>query len=473
MSLEQAQINRYARHVLLPEVGVAGQEKLLAAAVSICGKDVQSVAAAIYYLAAAGIGQIDCQVDDAGGFGALAAEIQDLNRDVCLTLADGRHCAFRVIMGPPDYVAQKQALLLTAFVPTVLSLYHCWQGVQLVASERGSLLGFLAKLQAAQGDERAPYGKDEGGAVFSRCFLNALSAVEVIKLVLGIGGPTTEFLHADLLSMEFAKVKTEGGAAALQAFCALVPTDCQAGKSSGGKVLIVGAGGLGSPAAYALALSGGGTVGLADYDTVELSNLNRQILHSESRIGMAKVASAACFLKRLNPRMDVKQYAVRLDAKNAAEIIAGYDVVIAAVDNYPGRLLLNDACFFAGKPLVEAGATGFDGTIRTILPRQGPCYRCSNAALSDDTPLFRTAPGVFGPVPGVMGFLQAAEAMKLLTGVGDVASERMIFFDGLFSEFCTIKLARNAACPLCGAHPHLADFQESGFAHPGGAEEKE
>jgi molybdopterin/thiamine biosynthesis adenylyltransferase len=230
------------------------------------------------------------------------------------------------------------------------------------------------------------------------------------------------------------------------------------------KVLIVGAGGLGSPVAYALAMAGVGTIGLIDYDVVELSNLNRQILHAVSRLGMPKVESAAQFLKQINPALTLNVYNTSLNKDNVAGIINGYDLVVDAVDNFPTRFLLNDACYFVGKPMIDAGVIRFDGTARAILPQQGPCYRCTLPAI----PSAKSVPscsesGVLGPVPGIMGFIQTAEAVKYLLHQGSSLTDRMLYFDGLFAEFITIKMRRNIACPLCGANPVIHELQNYEF----------
>ena len=455
MILEREQINRYLRHILIPEVSGPGQKKLLASSVFICGENVAGAAAAIYYLAAAGVGRIDCRFDDAGGFEALASGIQDLNPDVSLKLSDGSHSEFRIFLGRPDYISGKRALLATNFAPSVIALYHAWKGGRVIVHDSVCLHSFLSSLQAVQ-QQPCPAFHDNAvdGELFSRCVLGALSALEVIKLILGIGCSNIDFLSFDLFAMEFRKGGEAELSRMLNELCAPMPAGCPETTLAGRKVLIVGAGGLGSPAAYALSLAGIGTIGIVDCDTVEISNLNRQILHTMSRLGMAKVDSAAVFLKRINPQLIVNRYNTSLSQDNVAAIIADYDVVIAAVDNFPTRFLLSDACFFAGTPLVDAGAIRFDGTFRTILPRQGPCYRCVFPALpaAESIPSCAES-GVIGPIPGIMGFMQAAEAVKLLSGCGNVASDRMIFFDGMFSDFCTIKLSRNSACPLCGVTP--------------------
>ena len=468
MILEREQINRYLRHILIPEISGPGQKKLLESSVFICGENVTDTAPAIYYLAAAGVGYIGCHFEDSNGIDKLFDNIHDLNEDVTIGLSDGTNSDFRIFLGGPEFIIQKQGLIYTSYVPSVLSLYRGWKGGMQIFKNSDCLHFFLSKLADVQQKMGIEVHDDtvKGGG-FSNCVSGALCAMEVIKLLLGIGGSGDDFLYFNLLSMEFLKSGQAELEHMLHELNTLKPVECLDAALGGRKVLIVGTGGLGSPAAYALALAGVGTIGLVDYDTVEISNLNRQILHSMSRIGMPKVESAAIFLKNINPGLTINCYNTSLSKENIFDIIAGYDVVIDAVDNFPTRFLLNDACFFAGKPMIDAGVIRFDGTFRTILPQKGPCYRCTlpDIPSSDSIPSCAES-GVLGPIPGIMGFIQSAEAVKLLSGQGDILSDRMIFFDGLFSDFCTIKINRNNTCPLCGADPTIHELQEYAFMCP-------
>lgn len=472
MILEQEQINRYLRHILIPEISGPGQKKLLESSVFVCGETINDIAAAIYYLAASGVGHISCCLDNPAGFDGLAAAIHDLNDDVSMECSDGSHSDLRIFLGRPEFIISKQDLIYTSFVPSVLSFYRGWKGGMQVAGESECLQLLLTKLSDMQAkfDLASPANTTQG-EIFANCVLSALGAMEAIKLLLGIGAAIPDFLYFNLLSMEFLKIGKAELMHRLHELCILRPEECPETKLADRKVLIVGTGGLGSPAAYALALAGIGTIGLVDYDTVEISNLNRQILHSRSRIGMPKVESAALFLKRLNPCIAINRYNTGLNKENVFDMIAGYDVIIDAVDNFPTRFLINDACFFAGKPFIDAGVIRFDGTCRTILPQQGPCYRCTlpNIPVAGSIPSCAES-GVLGPVPGIMGFIQSAEAVKLLTGEGHILSNRMIFFDGLFSEFCTIKLSKNSTCPLCGTDPTIRRLQEYEFVCPDDAD---
>ncbi|WP_227767130.1 molybdopterin-synthase adenylyltransferase MoeB [Zhaonella formicivorans] len=227
------------------------------------------------------------------------------------------------------------------------------------------------------------------------------------------------------------------------------------------KVLIVGAGGLGSPVSLYLTAAGVGTIGLVDNDAVDLSNLQRQVVHTTDRVGMAKVESAKRTLNALNPEVNVIAHELRLTKNNVLDLIKDYDLIIDAVDNFPARFLLNDACVFTGKPMIEAGILRWDGMLMTILPGQGPCYRCVFPA----PPPPGTVPscqeaGVIGVVPGVMGMLQATEAIKLLLGVGQNMAGKLLLFDALETKFREVEVERNPDCPVCGEHPTITELEE-------------
>ena len=222
------------------------------------------------------------------------------------------------------------------------------------------------------------------------------------------------------------------------------------------KVLLLGAGGLGSPAALYLAAAGVGTLGIVDMDVVDSSNLQRQILHNVDRIGDRKVDSAKKTLTQLNPDVDVVTYDVRLGADNVLDIIDGYDVVVDGTDNFPTRYLLNDAALMARKPLVHASILRFEGHASVFLPYEGPCYRC----LFPEPPPPDMAPscgeaGVLGVLCGVMGNIQANEAIKVLLGIGDTLAGRLLIYDALAMTFTELKVRRDPDCPACGPHAQL------------------
>jgi len=212
------------------------------------------------------------------------------------------------------------------------------------------------------------------------------------------------------------------------------------------KVLVVGVGGLGSPILFYLAAAGVGTIGLLDRDKIDISNLQRQILHSTGRVGMPKVKSGELVLKDLNPQINLKTYEIVLDEDNIEEIIANYDVVVAAVDNLDTRYLLNQACIRNGIPLVEGGVFNWDGTVHTIIKGQGPCYNC----LYPEVKTPARVPGVIGPIVGIVGSWQAMEVIKILLGLGGLLTDRMLLIDGLNSSTTEIKVKINEECPVCG-----------------------
>src|SRR5712692_6436650 len=220
-------------------------------------------------------------------------------------------------------------------------------------------------------------------------------------------------------------------------------------------VLLLGAGGLGSPAALYLAAAGVGTLGIVDMDVVDASNLQRQILHNVDRIGERKVDSAKKTLTQLNPDVDVVTYDVRLGADNVLDIIDGYDVIVDGTDNFPTRYLLNDASILARKPVVHGSIFRFEGQVTVFKPYDGPCYRC----IFPEPPPPEMAPscaeaGVLGVLPGIIGSLQASEAIKLLLGIGDPLVGRLLTYDALAGEFSELRLYRDPQCPACGENAH-------------------
>jgi sulfur-carrier protein adenylyltransferase/sulfurtransferase len=221
------------------------------------------------------------------------------------------------------------------------------------------------------------------------------------------------------------------------------------------KVLLIGAGGLGSPAAYYLAAAGVGTLGIVDHDVVDRSNLQRQILHADSRLGMAKVASARQALEALNPSVKVQGFETRLHSGNVDEIFSGFDVVLDGSDNFPTRYLVNDACVKLGKPNVHGSVYRFEGQATVFWPRypkrRGPCYRClyPQPPPPDMAPSCADA-GVLGVLPGVIGLLEAIETIKLLLDIGDPLVGRLLTFDALKTRFTELALLRDPDCRYCG-----------------------
>jgi adenylyltransferase/sulfurtransferase len=233
------------------------------------------------------------------------------------------------------------------------------------------------------------------------------------------------------------------------------------GKLLAARVLVIGAGGLGSPLILYLAAAGVGTIGVVDYDRVSLSNLQRQIAHGTMDIGRLKTESAAEAGAAINPDVRVLPHSERITAVNAMALIADYDLVADGSDNFATRFLVNDACFFAKKPLVSAAVTQFDGQIATFRGHEPtlPCYRClyAEAPPSEEAPSCSEA-GILGAAAGVMGTLQALEVIKEIGGVGDSLAGRLVIYDALSANFRTVKVPKDPACALCGSQPTIRDL---------------
>jgi molybdopterin/thiamine biosynthesis adenylyltransferase/rhodanese-related sulfurtransferase len=229
------------------------------------------------------------------------------------------------------------------------------------------------------------------------------------------------------------------------------------------KVLLLGAGGLGSPTALYLAAAGVGTLGIVDDDTVDVSNLQRQVIHTTDSVGTPKVDSAERAIHALNPDVNVRKYETRLDSSNIVDIIKDYDIVVDGVDNFPTRYLLNDASVRLKIPVVSAAILGFEGQLSVFSPYEGPCYRC----LFRQPPPAELAPscganGVLGVLPGTMGLLQATEVVKLIIGQGDPLIGRLLIYDALGATTTELKIRRDPECPICSREPSEITDDELG-----------
>ena len=230
------------------------------------------------------------------------------------------------------------------------------------------------------------------------------------------------------------------------------------------RVLLLGAGGLGSPAAYYLAAAGIGNLGIVDFDRVDLSNLQRQIIHSTERIGMLKTESAKKTIQALNPDVNVTLYNEKMDSSNIMSLIKDYDYVVDGSDNFPTRYLVNDACVMKNKTLIHGSIYRFEGQVTVFKPGDGPCYRC----LYPEPPPPGMVPncqegGVLGVLAGVIGNLQVVEVLKLVLGIGKPLVGKLLIYDALNTEFRNLRLRRDANCPICGEKPtikELIDYEE-------------
>ncbi len=235
-------------------------------------------------------------------------------------------------------------------------------------------------------------------------------------------------------------------------------------KLKAAKVLCIGAGGLGSPVALYLAAAGGGTLGIVEFDTVDFSNLQRQVIHGTEDVGKSKLQSATETIRSINPNVRIEGHPVHLSSENALEIFRGYDLVVDGTDNFPTRYLVNDACVLTGIPNVYASIFRFEGQASVLALPDGPCYRC----WYPEPPPPGLVPscaegGVLGVLPGIMGLVQSLEAVKLILGIGEPLKNRVLLFDALGMRFRELKLRKNPECPVCGDHPsihQLIDYQE-------------
>jgi adenylyltransferase/sulfurtransferase len=237
-----------------------------------------------------------------------------------------------------------------------------------------------------------------------------------------------------------------------------------------GKILCIGAGGLGSPAAMYMAAAGVGTIGLVDFDVVDFSNLQRQILHGTPDVGRSKLASAKDRLHALNPEIELQTYETALSSENALKVFEPYDVILDGTDNFPTRYLVNDACVLLGKPNAYGSIFRFEGQASVFAAKNGPCYRC----LYPEPPPPGLVPscaegGVLGVLPGIIGVIQATEAIKLVTGIGEPLIGRFLVYDALRMRFRELKLRKDPDCPVCGTHPtvtRLIDYEQFCGIHP-------
>lgn len=227
------------------------------------------------------------------------------------------------------------------------------------------------------------------------------------------------------------------------------------------KVLIIGAGGLGSPAALYLAAAGVGTIGIIDGDKVDRSNLHRQVIHSTPDMGTSKVLSAKAKMEAINSNVRVATVEERLSAANARALFDEYDIILDGTDNFPAKFLINDAAVMSGKPLIHGGILRFDGQIFTILPKKSACYRCifKEPPPPGAVPSCQEA-GVLGVLAGVIGTLQATEALKLILNIGEPLTDRILTYEAKTTAFREIRIRRNPRCPVCGDHPSITELIE-------------
>lgn len=459
MILSEEQINRYVRHIIMPEISGKGQKRLLDSSISVYGENVKDLFSLTLYLSAMGIGHINCYFENNEGYDLLFSQAMDLNTDVKVQLikSDFTVSDIRLVLGSIDFVKKVATPFINEneFVPTIFSVINQWKFVINKISNLNELRVFIELLNNSSSTCDVSFVSAVTGTICS---------IEAVKHILTIGNTLKDLLLFDLYKIEISTYEKNEARIAVDCLNVKEVIDYKSAeeKLSNAKVLIVGAGGLGSPSSLALAMAGVGTIGLVDSDVVEISNLNRQVLHASSRIGISKAESAKFFLELVNPRITIKTYSENLTKENAQGIINDYDLVISAVDNIQTRYLINDSCYFMKKPVIEAGVLRFDGTNTTVIPDDGHCYRCLYPNLNTSS-MSCAETGVLGAVPGVMGFIQAADAFKVITGLGTNLRNKILLFDGLDMEFNVINLDKNPDCPLCGKNPTIHKLQDYTF----------
>lgn len=464
MILEREQIQRYIRHIIMPEISGPGQKKLLGSSILVCCDSISNSAVMLYYLAAMGIGKISYQAETTDGFEPIFQNAIGLNPDLQLQMAD--------ISGnnKSDVTAKYDAIIMFC-EKAAPNLKINDMDTPLIFSAVVGDCGYIKTVRGTQNEaqvideitnlyiENKNY---EHLPLFNNAYLGligTLTAIEAVKALLDIGSAGEQALQYNIANYSFANGPVSNKKAEYT-----IDLDSMKERLGKAKILIVGTGGLGSPIAYILAMSGVGRLGLIDYDTVEISNLNRQILHSTETIGMAKVKSAEIFLKKLNRDVEIRTYEEKFSLENAEALVSEYDLVIDGLDNLPNRYLLNDVCYFLKKPMIEAGVLRFDGLATTIIPDKSPCYRCIFPESADNSTVPSCSEtGVLGAVPGVMGIIQAIEAIKYLTGAGATLVNKILIFDALHSDFSLLDVDKSPGCALCGTDPNITELKDNEF----------
>lgn len=460
--LSPQQVQRYLRQIIMPQISGKGQEILLKTHVMVHMPSLQWGEMMLAYLAVVGVGQITCVLNNLKNGSDIIRHVMDLNPETQLKVMSANdpwtpddHQAPNafIVIGPKDFVAlhmqRSENFVSLDGMPPIFVWVKPWKGTLWAGGHIQESEDEGAVIQDFS-DEALTVGQ-----VLSASFGGTLAVIELVKMRLGIGRKLETPFTYDLMNMTFGE---EVGDEEMESLAVDTYNDLEHLNNdelhqllAQGKVLVIGTGGLGSPAAFALAKAGIGTLGLVDHDHVDLSNLNRQILHTTSRIGVSKVESGAKTLRMINPKMTVNIYQERMTEANVDRLLMDYDLLLDGLDNLPSRYVANKAAVAAAKPFVSAGVLTFYGQSTSILPGDGPCYECifpqsvdnGNAPTCEET-------GVLGAVPGLMGVIQAVEVIKLLCGIKPSLQNQYLMVDALEGEFTTIQLPWKETCPVCG-----------------------
>lgn len=450
MILEKEHINRYLRHIIIPEISGAGQKKLLDSSVLVCCDNLHNTSFMLYYLTAMGIGKLTCLTDDTANSQPLINSLNKLNPDISFLIAD-KACddsIYDAVIILNKISEKKLSCATIKDIPVIAAASIGDRGLIKTIIKHTSMDSSLAELRSFYLSNE----ENTNPSLFSYpCtgLVSTIAAIEAVKVILEIGSYCEKPLYINLWDYSFSHDVYDAPQKSNS-----FDNQKLLKKLKESKVLIVGCGGLGSPVAYMLAQMGIGMLGLVDFDTVEISNLNRQILHSTDKIGMLKVESAEAFIKELNPDVKIHTYNQKFSKENAEGLIKDYDIIVDGLDNLPARYLLNDICYFLKKPLIEAGVLGFNGLATAIIPDIGPCYRCTFPETLDNSSIPSCLEaGVLGAVPGILGTLQAVEVIKQLTGISCTLLNKILMFDALNMDFTLLDIYKEEACILCGVNP--------------------
>lgn len=479
---DSKQIQRYLRHIIMPKISGIGQKKIIQTCVLLCAQSIDDCDVSLNYMVASGIGQIYCYLENTKRCDSVLAHVRDLNPEVNIELIEKSHLLgnqllsiekkidFNILIGDLDFVTRINDLFIQPasceFTQTLIAVSYAWKGYINLCNSTQSIKEFLTEISEKYVlIENLLHYEDfyELGISISSAFMGVLASVEIIKTRLNIGNILNDGIYFNLLEMSFinslstlnSKLENIQNSFNNWSFS---PNHLKQ-ELNKARVLIVGAGGLGCPIAYSLTKAGVGTIGLIDFDTVDISNLNRQILHSTSKIGLKKVESARETLRMINQDVNIEVYATSFSKENAIDIIKNYDIIVDGLDNIHTRYLLNDACFFSKKPLIEAGVLAFYGQVTTIVSGDGPCYRC----IFPESTELRSAPscsetGILGPVAGIAGILQAVEVLKMIIGINSSLKGGLLMYDALETEFDLVKIQKNNSCKLCGSDPSISEL---------------
>lgn len=436
--LNNNEVNRYLRNIIIPQISGKGQHKILQTNIFIHCLSIENCDILLCYLVASGFKKLFCYLENTEESDKYIAHLKDLNPELAIVVVQSpgtitEDLDLRIFLGDAEFLKGATLTNKEPFIPAIVGVSEPWQGIVKVCKTHKELDDLANKII-----NKSPPSKL--AMDLSYAFLGTILVMEAIKQILNIGSPLANELTFDLSTMSpngrGEKLKINMAPRALQK-----------------KVLIIGAGGLGSPIAYVLAKLGVEKIGVVDHDQVELSNLNRQILHSTSKIGILKVKSAKELINRLFPITDVEIYPYALTKANARDLVKEYDIIVDGLDNIPTRYILNDACYHEDKPLIEAGVLTFYGQITTIIPNKTPCYRCFLPEKKDTSPIPPCSEiGVLGPVPGLIGVLEAVEVFKVAAGISSNLEGNILMYDGLEADFTLIPFLRNDTCTLCGNH---------------------